>query len=165
MDSPVLRDALHADWSAILALNEEFVHFLSPMDEARLAQLAAASDYFRIVEIDGVVAAFLMAFRKGASYDGAIFRHFESKAGDFIYIDRIAVDGRYRRQGLADILYDNLEDFACTKGVDRLLCEVNIIPPNETSLRFHERRGFREIGQLNAESTSKVVSLRERLLD
>ncbi|MGA7711054.1 MAG: GNAT family N-acetyltransferase [Rhizomicrobium sp.] len=158
----VLRNAGPADWPAILALNEEFVHFLSPMDEVRLAVLATASCYFRIIEVDGAVAAFLMAFRKGATYDGAIFRHFESWAGDFLYIDRIVVDGRYRRHGLADRLYDDLENFAHTEGIGRLLCEVNIVPPNETSLGFHERRGFGEIGQLDR--SSKVVSLREHLL-
>ncbi len=158
----MLRDALPGDWLAILALNEAFVHFLSPMDEARLTELAAASGYFRVVEIDGVVAAFLMAFRRGASYDGAIFRHFESQADDFLYIDRIVVDGRYRRLGLADRLYDDLENFARAEGVDRLLCEVNIIPPNDMSLRFHERKGFGEIGRL--ERSSKIVSLREHLL-
>ncbi len=162
MDYRMLRDAGPGDWPAILALNEEFVHFLSPMDKARLAELAAASGYFRVVEIGGVVAAFLMAFRKGASYDGAIFRHFESQADDFLYIDRIVVDGRHRGQGLADRLYDDLEAVARAAGVDRLLCEVNIVPPNETSLRFHERRGFHETGQLDR--SSKVVSLHEHLL-
>jgi len=86
-----LRDAAPADWPAVLALNTGSVEHLSPMDEARLRSLAEASCYFRVIEVDGGVAGFLMAFRKGASYDGAIFQLFNARAADFVYIDRIVV--------------------------------------------------------------------------
>jgi predicted GNAT superfamily acetyltransferase len=44
-----VRDAEKSDWPAILALNAESVHFLSPLDEARLTQLAKAACYLRVV--------------------------------------------------------------------------------------------------------------------
>ena len=40
-----------------------------------------------------------------------------------------------------------------------LLCEVNVKPRNEGSLRFHHRLGFREVGQQDTEGGAKRVSM------
>jgi hypothetical protein len=144
----MIRDAARADWPAILSLNEESVHFLSPMDEARLAQLAAAACYLRVIEDSGKIAAFLMAFRKGDAYDGTNFAWFSERYDDFLYVDRVVVAPDFRGLKLADRFYDDLEAFARARGVSRITCEVNAEPPNPVSLRFHERRGFREVGQV-----------------
>lgn len=143
----ILRNAKHADWPAILTLNEQSVEYLSPMDEPRLAQLASAAYYFRVVEIDGTIAGFLLGFRKGANYDSPNFLWFNSRFDDFFYVDRVVVAPEFRGQKLADRLYDDFESAARAAGVSRITCEVNIAPPNPASLRFHERRGFREIGR------------------
>jgi len=142
-----LRDAAPADWPAVLALNTGSVEHLSPMDEARLRSLAEASCYFRVIEVDGGVAGFLMAFRKGASYDGAIFQLFNARAADFVYIDRIVVAPEFRGKGVAGSLYDDIMQFSRETGVETLTCEVNVIPPNPASLQFHAQRGFHEIGR------------------
>jgi len=158
----MIRDATRADWPAVLALNAAWVHYLSPMDEARLAALASASCYFRVVEQDGAVAAFLLAFRKGAPYDGAIFRRYCEEAEDFLYLDRIVVDARHHAHGLASHLYDDAEAFARGAGLRRILCEVYVNPPNNISLHFHDRRGFRETGRV--EQSGKIASLLELAL-
>jgi hypothetical protein len=144
----MIRDAARADWPAILSLNEDSVHFLSPMDEARLAQLAAAACYLCVIEDSGKIAAFLMAFRKGDAYDGTNFAWFGERYDDFLYVDRVVVAPDFRGLKLADRFYDDLEAFARARGVSRITCEVNAEPPNPVSLRFHERRGFREVGQV-----------------
>jgi hypothetical protein len=142
-----LRDAARPDWRSILALNEESVHFLSPMDEARLAQWSTAASYLRVVEEAGQVAAFLLAFRKGDDYAGVNFAWFCARYDDFFYVDRVVVSPAHRGRHLADRLYDDLENFTRACGVTRITCEVNVEPPNPVSLRFHERRGFREVGR------------------
>ncbi|HUB85153.1 MAG TPA: GNAT family N-acetyltransferase [Rhizomicrobium sp.] len=144
----MLRDATKSDFPAILALNAESVHFLSPLDDARLAALAKAACYFRVVEDGGAVAAFLLGFRKGAGYDSPNFLWFDARFDDFVYVDRVVVSAEFRGRKLADRLYDDLESFARANGVDRVTCEVNVEPPNPVSLKFHARRGFREIGQI-----------------
>lgn len=154
----VLRDAIEADWPAVLALNAAFVHHLSPMDAARLARLAAASCCFRVIESDAGVEAFLMAFAKGAVYDGAIFQLLSRRAEDFVYIDRIVVAERLRGKGLAERLYDDIVAYARSRGVEAVLCEVNVVPPNPTSRRFHERFGFREIGR-HSTGAERTVAL------
>jgi hypothetical protein len=144
----MLRDAARADWPAILALNEESVHFLSPLDDARLTALAKAACTLRVVEEGGVVAAFLLGFRKGADYGSPNFLWFDARFDDFVYVDRVVVSPQFRGRKLADRLYDDFESYARANGVTRITCEVNVEPPNPVSLKFHARRGFREIGQI-----------------
>ncbi|MBS0276332.1 MAG: GNAT family N-acetyltransferase [Proteobacteria bacterium] len=142
-----IRDLAKPDWSEVLHLNEESVHFLAPMDEARLAGWSAAASYFRVVELDGKVAAFLMGFRKGDDYDGVNFAWFAQRYADFVYVDRIVVAPEFRGRKLADLLYDDCESFARAHAIRHLTCEVNVASPNPVSLRFHEKRGFQEVGR------------------
>ena len=73
------------------------------------------------------------------------------------------LDGRrvvapdYRGRKLADLLYDDFEKFARERVIRHLTCEVNAEPPNPVSLRFHERRGFKEVGR--EEYAGKTVSM------
>ena len=145
--SMTIRDLKKTDWPAILRLNEESVHFLAPMDEAKLAKWSAAASYFRVVELEGQVAAFLMGFRKGDDYDGVNFAWFAQRYSDFVYVDRIVVAPEFRGRKLADLLYDDFESFARERVIRHLTCEVNVEPPNPVSLRFHEKRSFKEVGR------------------
>ena len=61
----VIRDARSADFPAIVALNAESERFLSPMSATRLNQLHAWAAYHRVVEVEGQVAAFLLAYAGG----------------------------------------------------------------------------------------------------
>ena len=158
----ILRPAVKTDWPAILMLNEESVHFLSPMDEAKLAKWSAAASYLRVVVQGGRLAAFLLAFRKGDDYAGVNFAWFSARYDDFIYVDRVVVAPDFRGRKLADLLYDDIEAFARKQGISRVTCEVNAEPPNPVSLRFHERRGFREVGREGY--AGKTVSMLERTL-
>jgi predicted GNAT superfamily acetyltransferase len=158
-----IRDAKPEDYPAILALNTEAIRFLSPMDAGRLAKLARAACYFRVIEHDRRVAAFLMAFRKGAAYDSLNFLWFDALPDDFVYVDRIVIHPDHRGRGLAKALYSDIERFAASLRVSRLACEIDVDPPNPASLAFHDKWGFREIGR-QAPYGSKIVSLREKLL-
>ncbi|MBL6854708.1 MAG: GNAT family N-acetyltransferase [Alphaproteobacteria bacterium] len=155
-----LRNATWSDWPAIVALNLASVEQLSPMDEDRLALYASQACYLRVVVEHGEVLAFLLAFRKGSGYRGAVFQALQSHAGDFIYLDRVAVHERARGRGLASELYEDLAAAARAERIPALLCEVYLT--NESSLRFHHKRGFREFGRM--ESHGKTVSLLKRRL-
>ena len=50
-----LRDATERDFGVILDLNEESVHFLSPLDLPRLNALHNAAELHLVVERDGEV--------------------------------------------------------------------------------------------------------------
>lgn len=161
--SRLIRDATPADFDAVLALNAESVQFLSPLDRARLLQLHAQAAFHRVVELEGAVVAFLLAFREDAGYDSPNFRWFVCHVPQFLYIDRVVVAAAARGRGLGARLYDDIIAFAAAQGVPRLTCEFDIDPPNPASEGFHARYGFREVGRQRLAS-GKQVSLQVRTL-
>lgn len=164
-DRFTLRDATPADFPAILALNEASVAVLSPLDAPRLAALHREAAWHRVAEADGRVVAFLLALREGTSYDSVNYRWFAARHPRFLYVDRVVVDAAARGQGLADLLYDDLLAFARAAGVGLVTLEIDVLPPNPASARFHARRGFREAGRQAVQGGRKEVSLQILPLD
>jgi len=160
----MIRSAEPADFTSILELNAESVHFLSPLDLQGLVSLHSQAAYHKVVEVDGRVVAFLLAFREGAHYDSPNYIWFSERYASFLYIDRAVVHQEQRRKGHAAALYDDLIAFAAETGVVIITCEVDIQPPNTGSLLFHETYGFREVGTQWLSGGQKQVSLREKRL-
>ena len=159
MASPDLRPAVPTDHTAICALNLAEQQHTSPMDLARLRELDALSAYHKVICVDGRVAAFLLAMRRGAPYVNDNFAWFDSRYPDFLYIDRIVVSADERGRGLGRLLYEDLFDCARAHGIPLLACEYNVNPPNEASRQFHDRFGFREVGTQWVAQGAKQVSL------
>ncbi len=155
----VIRDANTADFPRILALNAESVHFLSPLDLARLTMLHHAAPYHRVLDADGVVQAFLLALRPGAPYDSPNYRWFSATYADFLYIDRIVVSASMQGRGAGLRLYDDLFQFARGSAIRLITCEFDVEPPNPASERLHRRLGFREVGTQFVGPDKKRVSL------
>jgi predicted GNAT superfamily acetyltransferase len=101
--------------------------------------------------------ALLLAFENTDNYDGGHFLWFRRKLGRFLYIDRVVVSMEWRRHGLARMLYEDLFRRARSLGHSRLVCEVNLEPPNPVSDRFHEAIGFVEIGRATFDDGAKTV--------
>jgi uncharacterized protein len=157
-----IRDATPADFPAILALNLESVHFLSPLDAGRLQRLHARAAYHRVVEHAGKIAAFLLGLREGTDYDSPNYRWFAQRYATFLYIDRIVVAGSARGLGFGAQLYDDIAAFAAATGAARLTAEFDVEPPNPVSAALHRRYGFREVGTQWIGGGSKQVSLQAR---
>jgi len=155
----MLRDATPADFPAILALNEAFVAVLSPLDDARLARLHVQAAWHRVIESDGRIDAFLLAFREGADYDSPNYRWFAQRYPRFLYVDRIVVAGSTQVRGAGSRLYRELHALAVHDAVPLITCEFDIEPPNPASERFHARLGFREVGRQLLHGGRKTVSL------
>ena len=154
-----LRDAAPADFPRLLELNLESEHFLSPLPRARLENLHAEAAYHRVLETDQKIAAFLLAFREGCSYDSPNYRWFAEKYDRFLYIDRVVVSADQQGKGLGKLLYMDLFAFAGRKEAVRVCCEFDVEPPNEPSRLFHQRFGFREVGTQRVAAGKKEVSL------
>jgi uncharacterized protein len=142
----LLRDAQPDDFPQILQLNQQLVHFLSPLDPQRLAMLAGQAAYHRVIELDGRVVAFLLAFREGSGYDSPNYLWFERAYDEFVYIDRVVVAPDMQGRKLGNQLYDDLFAFARAQQVSKVTCEFYTEPPNDVSRRFHARYGFEEVG-------------------
>ena len=154
-----IRDAEPTDFETVLRLNQAFVHFLSPLDLDLLAALGQAAAYFRVAEMGGDVMAFLIAFTPGASYASQNYLWFDSRFDGFAYIDRIVVAQRAQGNAVGVGLYDDLAAFAKGQGLTQLTCEYNIEPMNEGSAIFHDRYGFKEVGQQDLAGQQKRVSM------
>lgn len=154
-----VRNAKPNDFTEILRLNEESVHFLSPLTESKLIKLNDEAQFHKVVLSDNEVLAFCLAFREDADYDSVNFLWFKDHYDAFLYIDRVVVDIRKRKAGIAGILYDEIFNYARNTGVPIVSAEIDIAPPNPISLKFHEKYGFREVGKQEVADGKKVVSL------
>lgn len=155
-----VRAAVPDDFDAILCMNQESVHFLSPMDRSRLTDLHQMAAYHRVIDAgDGRACAFLIAMREGCDYDSANYRWFAERYTRFLYIDRVVIAGDQQGRGLGRQLYADLLSFARANGVDTVACEVDADPPNEPSRRFHASHGFSEVGTHRVGATHKQVAM------
>ena len=155
----ILRPIIPDDHAAVLALNQRNVDALAPMDQPRLITLVDLAETAAVIEVEDRFAGFVITFAAGAAYDAENFAWFTEHLDDFCYLDRVVLDEGFRRRGLGTALYDALEG-QCRRPAFAL--EVNLDPPNTTSLAFHRGRGFREVGQ--RESHGHVVSLMAKKL-
>ena len=109
-------------------------------------------------------SALLIAFDQDADYHSPNFKWFQGQRPRFVYVDRIIVAGTHRGKGLAGDLYRDLFERAHVAGHDRVVCEVNLVPPNPGSDAFHDRMGFVEVGRATLGDAGKMVRYLEKLL-
>jgi predicted GNAT superfamily acetyltransferase len=156
-----LRDATQEDWPRLLELNAASVAELSPLDEQRLRFILALAHRCLVADCDGEVVAFAIAVAPGTDYDSANYAWFGERYERFLYLDRVAVAADARRQGIGARLYDAMETVAAP--LQRMVCDVNIEPRNDTSLAFHAARGYHEVCRL-AHGSVKTVALMSKEL-
>jgi predicted GNAT superfamily acetyltransferase len=155
----LLRHASAGDFGSILELNEREVQQTSPMDLARLRELAQMSSYHKVAVTDGRVAGFLLAMREGAPYQNDNYAWFAARFPQFIYVDRIVVGPDFAGMKIGSQLYEDLFDYARSQGIKAITCEYNIQPPNPASRRFYDKFGFKELGRQWVADGTKLVSL------
>lgn len=155
-------DYIHTDHLAkILANNERFVHWLSPLDMAQLESLIAQASYARQIEQgEGV----LIGFKAGSAYQSNNLDWLRARFDDFVYIDRVIIGEGAQGRGFGRLLYDDFEDYARDSGISRMVCEVNTIPDNPGSHKFHLRLGFKPCGEMDMNDGAKQVRYYEKLL-
>jgi len=159
MSEITIRDARPADFARILRLNEIEVQYTSSMDADRLRHLDLLSAYHRVAVVDGQIAAFLFAMRDGAHYVNDNFDWFSRRLGNFLYIDRVVVAPEFTGKKIGSAMYGNLFEFAQARGIEHVVCEYNVEPPNLASEAFHRKWGFTEMGSQWLNNGAKRVSL------
>jgi len=158
-----ISDVKPNDLADVLSLNEESVPHVNSISLAEMEWFASHAPYFRVVRQDTMLAGFLIGLRPGLAYASLNYRWFSENYDDFGYIDRVAVSPAARRLGIASRLYDDFSAFLAGD-VAVMTCEVNIRPANESSMRYHIRRGFSQVGTQETDGGTKEVALLEMKL-
>jgi predicted GNAT superfamily acetyltransferase len=153
-----IRDVREHDLDAVLALNNAAGTGILATDSARLRHLYQNAHYFRVAEVDGQIAGFLIAMRQHADYTSPNYRWFQAHYESFVYIDRIVIGGSYRGHGLGRIFYCDVESYAEVR-VPLLTCEVFLEPRDDMVVLFHGTLGFQEVGQQRMGDAGPQVSL------
>jgi predicted GNAT superfamily acetyltransferase len=137
----------------LLKLNNDFAENLSALDVGS-AQLLLDQCFMAAHVGDN---ALLLALDQDAAYDNPNFRWFKERFDRFVYIDRVVVGDKMRGQGIGRALYGALFSRAAAKGHARVVCEINLHPPNPGSDAFHMAMGFEAIGQAYLPHRDKTV--------
>lgn len=158
-----IRALAPGDLAAALILNEAALPAVNTHTADSFATLIAQADRSWVVDAGGTLAGLLVSFGPGATYQSAHYRWLQERFENFRYVDRVIISPDHQRLGLGSKLYSALEQHARDAGAGRLLCEVNVEPPNPQSVAFHTRSGWTPIED-RALSPDKVVRYFERSL-
>jgi len=141
------------DLDALIELNNAHAVELSWVEKPHFEDMILKSVYARGV---APAKAFLIAFNQTALYDNVNFLWFRARYDRFIYVDRIVVAPSFRGQGVARALYEELFELARRQWQSPVVCEVNADPPNPRSDIFHNRLGFKHVGESMIPSGKRV---------
>ena len=150
-----IRDATSDDMKRILALNNAEAEAVNAVQEDWLASMGQQA--FALLVAGDPIEAFVLALSHETPAQGPNHAWFLARKDRFVYVDRVVVAPSSQRRGVARKLYDALEARALAAGIERLCCEVNLIPPNSISLAFHERAGFTPVGEATDPRNGKRV--------
>jgi hypothetical protein len=149
----MFRALVDTDHDAVWEINQENVPAVGEERVESLAEIVATSEIaLGVVDGDQLVG-FCLVLPPGAPYDSPNYRYFADRYQDFAYLDRVAFRASHQGKGLGSALYQELEH-----RLDRpiLTLEVNVVPPNEGSMRFHLRSGFVELEQRETRPGKRV---------
>ena len=155
----MIRPYEPADRIAVLAVNDANVPDVGPMDDAKLDLLVTEAISFDVVVVDDAVVGLLILLGPGGTYPSPNYRWFSERFDDFVYVDRIALAEAARGQGWGPQLYEHAESVARQREVETLTAEVNTVPPNDRSLRFHTIAGFDEVARCHPYGGDEEVAM------
>lgn len=154
-----IRDASPNDFDKILFINEKLVHFLAPLSKEKLIHMNEQTSMHKVVDFGNEVVAFLLVFREGADYDSVNYAWFSSHFEKFLYVDRVVVLEESQGMNIGKLLYEEVFKYAKDNEVEVVTAEIDIMPPNPVSLKFHQSFGFKEVSTQFVAGGKKQVSL------
>jgi len=151
-----IRKASEKDLKKILELNQANVPHVGSVDMKDMKWYLKKADPFLVVEAEGKIAGFMIVLKPGLDYKSLNYRFFCGNFKDFEYVDRIAIGEEFRGKKMGTALYEYL--FEHTKK-NIVTCEINVLPPNPDSMKFHKKLGFNKIAEQITEKGEKRVAM------
>lgn len=152
-----IRGIVESDLDDVLRINQANVPEVGALDLDSLRFLVDECNValvFERLERDGerqvgTPMGFCLVLGPGSSYDSVNYIWFMDHHPGVMYLDRVAFDADFQGAGHGRALYEHVELVLRADAPDApgLGLEVNIDPPNEPSLRFHDKLGFTEVGR------------------
>ncbi len=165
---PLIRPLVSADLERVLEINRSNVPEVGPLDHGGLTYLADEAAIVLCVDHEDEIVGFCLVLAGGSTYDSVNYRWCMDRYPDARgTLDRVAFVESFSRTGLGHrVVRGQVDrrirsDFPDATG---LTLEVNVDPPNEPSLRFHERLGFTEVGRQMSHGI-EVSLMRRPLID
>ncbi len=167
----MIREMQTHDFPAVMRMNNDNVPAVSFIELDELQEDIRLAEHALIVGSDSVDATggphgFCTTFASGIAEDlGVNYRWFAARYPSFVYLDRVVIDAPFRSQGLGELLYTEVQRRVRTADeTDLFVCEVNLQPRNDGSLRFHTRLGFEQVGEQESKPGLVVAMLAKRLV-
>ena len=131
------------------------------MDHARLELLVGQAVLLDVLELGGAVEGALIVLEEDGNYPSPNYRWFGQRNAAFAYVDRIMLSSAARGAGWGVKLYQGAVDAARDLDKPVLTAEVNTVPANPRSIRFHEAFGFSEVGRERPYGPDEEVAMFE----
>ena len=152
------------DLEWVLKANNAAVPAVNPHDASSLRALIDGADRCWVA-VDGTTpVGLLVTFGPGATYESTNYRWLSERYDRFRYVDRIVVIPEAKGRGVGRALYRALEEHVASVEAERVLCEVNIEPPNPSSIAFHTAMGWSPIADREI-SVGKAVRYFEKRVE
>ncbi len=164
----MIREMQAHDFSAVMRLNNDNVPAVSLIDLDELRKDVRLAEHALVITDTATSAphGFCTTFASGISEDlGVNYAWFADRYPAFVYLDRVVIDTPFQSQGRGELLYAEVERrIRATGTTDLFVCDVNLQPRNEGSLRFHARLGFEQVGEQESKPGLIVAMLAKRLV-
>lgn len=150
-----------SDFAALHAINAASTPGVSEETEQSLSGILSFATCFVAQDRSKTPTGFISLIEPGQlAYGSPNLRWFEAwrdrEKKSLIYVDRIAIAESARGSGLGEALYR--QAFAQFADREVIAAEVNTIPDNPGSHRFHDRLGFVRVGQQVFTEGEKAVA-------
>lgn len=142
----MISDIMPPHYSKFLELNAEFVHWLSPLNEDELITLLGKCSYVKTID-NG--AGFMIGYDGNSAYRHKNVDYLSPLLPSYGYVDRVIIDAKAQGKGYAKRLYRDFENWCRAQEFEAIGCEVNTLPDNPGSHKFHQRLGFQALGEVD----------------
>lgn len=136
------------DFDGVKKLLDE-LNYLSVQDLPNFFKIAATTDEQIRKVMNDTVSEFLVAKENNKVIGVVEIYHNETKdipvliKRQYIYIQNLIVDKKYRREGVGNALLNAVKQWGAERGVHDI--RLSVIPSNESAIDFYIEEGFKPI--------------------